>query len=483
MVFSSTIFLCAFLPAVLLLYFLMPTIWLKNIVLLIFSLFFYAWGEPTYIVLMVASILVNYVFGLLIHIFQRKGWSGKFFLFLSVIANLGMLFYFKYFSFVISTAVNILGAEWTIPEIALPIGISFYTFQGMSYVIDVYREKGKSGEEPLVQKNIFKLALYISMFPQLIAGPIVRYSDINKALTKRTHSFEKFASGVEIFIIGLTKKVVFANILGAAADHIIAGGFTQIGVPHAWLSALLYMLQIFYDFCGYSEMAIGLGRIFGFEFCKNFDYPYISRSITEFWRRWHISLSTWFRDYLYIPLGGNRRGNVYFNLSMVFIATGIWHGADWSFILWGLWHGLFMLIERLIKKKNISIPCPKIISSVMGWVYTMSVVFFGWVVFRMADLQKSVDYFKAMFGVTTPEFIPYNINWYLDNRTLFILAAAIFCCIPWKQIVESIVPAVKKVWDSLAFIIVKRAALVCLLIICFILITNSTYNPFIYFRF
>ncbi len=483
MVFSSTVFLCMFLPAVLLLYFLMPKLSLKNAVLLIFSLVFYAWGEPTFIVLMLTSIVTNYVYGLAIHALQKRGKSGKFLLFLSAITNLGMLFYFKYFSFVVTSVASLVGAAWTVPQITLPIGISFYTFQGMSYVIDVYREKGDVQEDSLVQKNIFKLALYISLFPQLIAGPIVRYKDVSKALAERTHSFQKFASGMELFIIGLSKKVIFANVLGGVADQIIAGGFTQIGAVHAWVSALLYMLQIFFDFCGYSEMAIGLGRMFGFEFCINFNYPYISRSITEFWRRWHISLSTWFRDYLYIPLGGNRRGNVYFNLFVVFLATGIWHGADWSFIIWGLWHGLFMLIERILKKKQVSIPCPKVIRSVLGWLYTMSVVYVGWILFRMANLEKSVNYFKAMFGITTPEFVPYNINWFLNKRTLFILIVALLCCVPWKEIFEKRIPRLKQVWEHSLFIIAKRLVLLCLLVICFILITNSTYNPFIYFRF
>lgn len=349
----------------------------------------------------------------------------------------------------------------------------------MSYVIDVYREK----EYELVQKDIIKLATYISMFPQLIAGPIVRYSDIAPSLSKRTHSVEKFVCGIEIFIIGLSKKVIFANILGNVANVMIEEGLQYATAGQLWNSAILYMLQIYYDFCGYSEMAIGLGRMFGVEFMKNFDYPYISHSVTEFWRRWHISLSTWFRDYLYIPLGGNRKGSVYFNLSVVFLATGIWHGADWSFILWGIWHGVFILIERVLKKKNISIPLPKTLKIIAGWLYTMVVVLLGWVVFRLASMTASITYFKGMFGIVKPEFIPYDLSWYLNNRTLFVFVIAILCCIPWKQILEKYVPKVEGIWIHPVFIIVKRTVLLALMVICFLLLTNSTYNPFIYFRF
>lgn len=483
MVFSSIVFLCAFLPAVLLCYFLVPGIKAKNVVLLIFSLFFYAWGEPTYVMLMIVSIVLNYLFGIWIHHLKVKTKQCRFVLFLGVIANLSMLFYFKYFTFAATTLVNLLGVGWTVPEIALPIGISFYTFQGMSYVIDVYRDKDPAGDSPLVQKNIIKMATYISMFPQLIAGPIVRYGDIHEKLNHRTHTFSAFAEGAEIFIIGLAKKVVFANILGSVADKMIEGGLNQVPPAHAWVSALLYMLQIFYDFSGYSDMAIGLGKIFGFEFPKNFDYPYISRSVTEFWRRWHISLSTWFRDYLYIPLGGNRRGNVYFNLSVVFLATGIWHGADGSFLIWGMWHGMFMLIERVMRKKQLSIPLPNPIKSAAGWLYTMLVVYFGWIVFRLASLSDTITYMKAMFGMTELGFVPFDIGWYLDNRAIFVLVIALLCCIPWKQIAVKCSPKAEAVWNSQVYVLCKRFLLLLLLAICFILITNSSYNPFIYFRF
>ena len=483
MVFSSTVFLCAFLPLVTLFYYIIPGKWPKNIILLLFSLVFYAWGEPSFIILMVISILANYLFGILIHRCHKKDRKGIIPLTVSVIFNIGLLFYFKYFTFFTSSVLPLLGVNWTVNEIALPIGISFYTFQGMSYVIDVYREDVGDPSKVMVQKNPVKVALYIAMFPQLIAGPIVRYEDILPYLDKREHSFAKFAEGIEIFIIGLAKKVVFANILGELATSLMETNVDMIGTGHAWIGAVCYTMQIFYDFSGYSQMAIGLGKMFGFEFMENFNFPYISRTITEFWRRWHISLSGWFRDYLYIPLGGNRRGNVYFNLFIVFLATGIWHGAAWGFIIWGLWHGLFMLLERIIKKKT-SFKIPGITGSVLGWIYTMLVVVFGWVLFRIVDLAPTVKYIKLMFGIGEPEFVRYGIMYYLNNRTLTVLIIALICCIPWRSIIEKYAPsAAGKVFKNPVFVTVKRSLLLLLFAVCFMLITNSTYNPFIYFRF
>ncbi|MBQ4562360.1 MAG: MBOAT family protein [Clostridia bacterium] len=472
MVFSSTIFLCVFLPLVLLLYYIAPGKWAKNIVLLVFSLIFYGWGEPRLLILMVVSLLANYLFGILIHHSHLKDRKGKLWLWLSVVFNIGLLFYFKYFTFAAESIAALTGADWVIKEIALPIGISFYTFQGMSYVIDVYRED--ISVKPMVQKNPVKVALYISMFPQLIAGPIVRYEDILPYLDKRKHTLEKFAEGVEVFIIGLAKKVIFANLLGEVATSLMETNVGMIGTSHAWLGAICYTMQIFYDFSGYSEMAIGLGKMFGFEFMQNFNFPYISRSITEFWRRWHISLSGWFRDYLYIPLGGNRRGNVYFNLFVVFLATGIWHGAAWGFVIWGLWHGAFMLIERILKKHPLSVRLPKFLSGALGWVYSMLVVIFGWVLFRIVDLPATLDYIKLMLGIGNPEYVRYGVMYYLNARTLTVLIAAVICCFPWKNIIKP-----KGAW----FTVFKRIALTALFVISFMLITNSTYNPFIYFRF
>ena len=483
MVFSSTIFLCVFFPLVLLLYYVLPGEKIKNIILLLTSLVFYAWGEPKYIVLMVSSIIANYFFGLSIHHSHQKGKKGSLMLAVSVVFNLGLLFYFKYFIFVATGVADLLGQRWNIAQIALPIGISFYTFQGMSYVIDVYREDITRPEEIMVQKDPIKLALYIAMFPQLIAGPIVRYADIKPYLGRRKHGFEQFARGAEIFIMGLGKKTVFANLLGEVATSLMETNVTMISTPQAWVGALCYSMQIFYDFCGYSEMAIGLGKMFGFEFMKNFEYPYISRSITEFWRRWHISLSQWFRDYLYIPLGGNRRGNVYFNLSVVFLATGIWHGAAWGFVLWGMWHGAFMLIERGLKKHSLHIKLPRAVSAVLSWGYTMLVVMLGWVLFRIVDVADTWQYIKLMFGVVENEFVRYSLGWYLNARTLTVLLLALFCCVPWKEILDKRIPSLEKLWSNPVFVTVKRVALLMLLAVCFSLIVNSTYNPFIYFRF
>ena len=484
MVFSSSIFLFVFLPLTLLLYYITPrNITVKNVILLVFSLIFYAWGEPKYIILMIVSIILNYLFGLCIHKRHLQGQKGVGILVFSVLLNIGLLFYFKYFNLLADTAQLLLNLDWDIKQIALPIGISFFTFQGLSYVIDVYREDVSSPETTVVQKSLLKLALYISMFPQLIAGPIVRYTDIETSLSVRPNTLSQFTSGVEIFIIGLAKKAILANLLGETADTIMQDNFMIISCAQAWIGILCYTLQIYYDFCGYSEMAIGLGRMFGFEFKKNFDYPYISRSITEFWRRWHISLSQWFRDYLYIPLGGNRRGNVYVNLFIVFLATGIWHGADWSFLFWGIWHGIFILIERIMKKRSIRIPVPKTLAPILGWFYTMLVVISGWILFYTTSTIKTLEYVKLMFGLERREFIGFDTSWYLNGRTLTVFVAAIVCCLPWKQILEKRIPKICGLWEHPAFVLAKRIVLLFFMFICFLLIVNSSYNPFIYFRF
>lgn len=477
MVFSSVIFLCGFLPLMIAGYYLAPGDRLKNWLLLLGSLFFYAWGEPKYVFLMLFSITGNFFGGLWIHRQKCRGKSARLLLLLSILFNLGLLFYFKYSTFLLESLSRLLQQSWAIRNVALPIGISFYTFQGMSYVIDVYRENPK--ENPVVQQDYIKLALYISMFPQLIAGPIVRYSDIQPYLGHRQVSWESFADGTERFIQGLGKKAVFANILGETATQIMETDAGMISAPAAWIGILCYTMQIFYDFSGYSDMAVGLGKIFGFSFLENFNYPYISKSITEFWRRWHISLSQWFRDYLYIPLGGNRRGNVYFNLFVVFLATGIWHGAAWGFLLWGLWHGAFILIERVIKNKKPDWRLP----SVLSWAYTMLVVMIGWVLFKLVDLSATISYLKVMFGIEQAEFIRYGLSWYLNGRVLTVLLLAILCCFPWKKSLCGKIPAVDRFCQGQAFAIAKRLCLLGVLFISFLLIANSTYNPFIYFRF
>ncbi|MBR5359908.1 MAG: MBOAT family protein, partial [Lachnospiraceae bacterium] len=408
----------------------------------------------------------------------------------TILYNLGILFYFKYFNLFMETVNSVFRRNISWVEVALPIGISFYTFQGMSYVIDVYRGDclpDRNGERvELVQKNPINLALYISMFPQLIAGPIVRYTDIKDSLKQRITNADTFAKGAERFIIGLAKKAILANSIGEAADKILGGNVEYMGVPVAWLGAICYTLQIYYDFSGYSDMAIGLGKIFGFDFLENFNYPYISRSITEFWRRWHISLSSWFRDYLYIPLGGNRRGNVYVNLLIVFIATGIWHGAAWSFLLWGLWHGLFMLIERYFRKRGGSNPFEKL-PSWLKWMYTMVIVMFGWVLFKLENVPDTLSYIGAMFGAGAGGYTEFSARYYLDNKMIVLLIIAILACVPWGEVLPGLiggrVVAFNAAQPGSPVCAVRRTLLILLLVISMLFIVNSTYNPFIYFRF
>lgn len=505
MVFSTIIFLCVFLPLTIAGYYILPDK-LKNVFLLLCSLFFYAWGEPKFVWLMLFSVGCNYLFGMWIHklefintkISQEKiQKTKKAVVVLGVGLNLSLLFIFKYFTFVMESIKDAVHGEFDVIQIALPIGISFYTFQGLSYIIDVYREEGKqlsNGERcSIVQKNPLHLALYISMFPQLIAGPIVRYEDIRGDLAKRKVSSAQFASGLERFIIGLGKKAILANMTGKIAVAIFASDFQYLSMPVAWVGALAYTLQIYFDFSGYSDMAIGLGAVFGFHFNENFNYPYISKSIREFWRRWHISLSGWFRDYLYIPLGGNRKGNVYLNLLIVFLATGIWHGAAWGFLFWGLWHGFFLVLERILSKKQKQSNKKNPIPAIIQWMYTMCVVVTGWVLFNLVELKPSLSYLAVMFGITKNDFCAYDVRYYLTNQNLFFFLLACICCLPWVQWIKNskyykrfITPVGKhENLDGIyvGFLCVKRALLLFVLVFSFLFIINSSYNPFIYFRF
>ncbi len=480
MVFSSLIFLTVFLPVTMILYYAIPSIRWKNCLLVVCSLFFYAWGEPKYMFLMAASIVVNYSFGLLIHRVRLRCLRRKLLLIAAVLFNLGLLVYFKYFGFLCQIVNSVLSRPLSFKEIALPIGISFFTFQGLSYVIDVYREDPADASTYVVQRNFLDLALYISMFPQLIAGPIVRYHDIQPYLRGRTHSAAQFARGVELFIWGLSKKVLLANLLGQTVDRIMVENVRMINAPIAWLGSVCYSLQLFFDFSGYSQMAIGLGKMFGFEFQENFNYPYISTSITEFWRRWHISLSQWFRDYLYIPLGGSRKGNVYFNLFVVFLATGLWHGAAFGFLIWGLWHGLFILIERFLKKHPLGrVRLPKPVT----WLYTMLVAVLGWTLFRLVSLRDTWYYLGILFGRNRPDFLRYGLSWYLDTRTTVVLIGAVLLCVPWLQLLKKPIPKLDSALNSIPLTVCRRVFAVALLGVCFLFISNSTYNPFIYFRF
>lgn len=472
MVFSSSIFLFIFLPVVLLGYYVIRKP-LRNAFLLIMSLGFYAWGEPKFVFVMIASILLNYAAGLLIDWTKRTrglGWQ-RLALWLTVAFNLGMLFYYKYADFTLSVLNRTLGLSLPSLGIVLPIGISFFTFQGMSYVLDLYMGKVS------VQKKLLNVALYISLFPQLIAGPIVRYSDVNDQIDDREINVEKFASGVRRFTIGLTKKVLLANITAQTVDEIFALLPVSMDVSTAWLGVICYALQIYFDFSGYSDMAIGLGSMFGFTFLENFNYPYISRSITEFWRRWHISLSTWFRDYLYIPLGGSRKGNVYVNLCIVFLATGIWHGAAFTFILWGIWHGVFRLLERVMQQKGrkflTDIP-------VVNYIYTLLVVLLGWVLFRADSVSYALQYAGRMFGLVRAGTICYTFGWFLTPKLLIVLICALIACVPLKQVFVR-----TSAWleQSDIGLTLRNVYTVAMLVLSVALVMTSTYNPFIYFRF
>ena len=466
MLFSSVSFLFMFLPLVCAAYLLVRRE-LKNDVLLLASILFYAWGEPRYLAVMLTTILINYAGAVLIDKYRSR---GKLILALSVVADLSFLFYFKYFNFVLTNVNSLFHAGFEPLNVVMPIGISFYTFQAMSYLVDVYR-----GETP-VQKSVYKLALYVSLFPQLIAGPIVKYRDVADQIDGREESFDKVAYGAKRFTVGLAKKMLIANTLGAVADKIFEQPINQFSVSTAWIGALAYAFQLYYDFSGYSDMAIGLGSIFGFKFLENFNYPYISKSITEFWRRWHISLSTWFKEYLYIPLGGNRvskRRNL-FNLFVVFLATGVWHGAAWNFVVWGLWHGLFIIIEKatgFAKKEGGRA------FTAMKHVYTILVFLFGWVLFRADNVNYGLKYIRRMLGLYRRDNITFDTAYYVDGKVLLIFAAAFVCAMPvFKNMLA--VPPERKALRCLV-----NAGVLVLLLLSLSSVAASTYNPFIYFRF
>ncbi len=457
MVFSSVIFLFFFLPAVYIMYCLCSDIRMKNALLIMASLFFYAFGEPVYVILMTGSILTNYAMARLIAGYQKR---ARIFLCMAVVFNLGLLVFFKYAALIIQTIRGLSVGQSSCPEIALPIGISFYTFQALSYCVDVYRDRG------LVQKNVWKLMLYISFFPQLIAGPIVKYHDIEKQLSDRAVTIGDTAVGIRRFICGLGKKLLIANSMAYIVDTLYT---TQINMAlTAWVSAVCYIFQIYFDFSGYSDMAIGLGRMFGFTFQENFQYPYVSTGIREFWRRWHISLSTWFKEYLYIPLGGNRKGKVRTTLNklVVFMATGIWHGADWTFLLWGLFHGLFITLEDhgLVPFKN----------RISTHIYTMLVIICGFVIFRADTIGQAVHIFGAMFT-----------GFHMEVVEMMILAKLLT---PWNvacAIVAAVLSTPVSCWlkRTIKNEAVYYAASLVLLAVCIMELASGSYNPFIYFRF
>ena len=467
MIFSTSIFLFAFLPIVIIVYNLFKG---SSRIYFLFcaSLLFYAWDRPEFVLVILLSIAINYVFGLLIHINTENKYLSKALLFISIVGNLGILFYYKYFNFIISTTNDIFGTNLMLHNIFMPVGISFFTFQGMSYVIDLYWRKIK------VQKNPFYIAFYISFFPQLMAGPIVRYITIEEQLYKRVETLEGFVQGVKRFIVGLGKKVIIANTVGFVADQIFSGPAIENTPATAWLGIICYTFQIYFDFSGYSDMAIGLGKMFGFKFPENFNYPYISKTLTEFWRRWHISLSTWFRDYLYIPLGGNKRGNTYVNLLIVFFVTGFWHGASFNFIIWGLWHGLFLIIERALKLRDIKNP----IFVPIRYIATMLIVIIGWVFFRVDNLPEAFSYVGIMFGVIEPINVGFTAWYYLSTRATIVIAIALIASTPLIK-----TQAFKHIQESASWKYVSAVLALALFSICIVFVVSSSYNPFIYFRF
>ncbi|MFR7718383.1 MAG: MBOAT family O-acyltransferase [Lachnospiraceae bacterium] len=473
MIFSSLLFLFRFLPAVLVLYYLAPRP-LRNLVLLLCSLVFYAWGEPVYIILMIVSILVSYTGGILVDRFKTQGKrrAARAALLGSSVVSLSLLGFFKYADFLIGTVDSLTGAGINLLKIALPIGISFYTFQTMSYTIDVYRGEAK------VQKNLISFGAYVTMFPQLIAGPIVQYKTIDRQLRTRKETAGQFAYGIHRFMIGLGKKVLLANNAGALWDTVSSMEHTQIPVVMSWIGLAAYTFQLYFDFSAYSDMAIGLGHMFGFRFLENFNYPYISKSITEFWRRWHISLSTWFRDYVYIPLGGNRVGvwKHIRNILVVWMLTGIWHGASWNFVLWGLYYGILLLIEKFVLGKYL-----KKLPGVFQHIYCMFFVMLGWNLFVFDDMSAGISFARALFGTYGAGFCSRETLYLLYNNAvlmvLLILGSTQFPARAGNWI------CAKLRGKETILTIVKNVFYVGIFLLSVAWLVDASYNPFLYFRF
>lgn len=461
MVFSSIFFLFYFLPIVLVVYYLSPSKF-KNIVLLLSSLLFYFYGEPKYVLLMISIIIITYIFGILINNYRKQ---SKLLLVISIIIITGNLIYFKYINFIVENINFFISNKLDFVHLALPIGISFYTFQVISYLIDIYIGKAK------VQKNILKLAMYVSLFPQLIAGPIVRYTTIENQIDKREYSFKKFSNGIRRFIIGLGKKVLIANILGVLINKFLAT--YDNSVLFYWLYAISGMLQIYFDFSGYSDMAIGIGKMFGFEFLENFNYPYIAKSITDFWRRWHISLSTWFRDYIYIPLGGNRVSTLKWirNILVVWFLTGLWHGAQWNFIIWGLYFGILLILEKIILQKYLN-KIPKIFTR----IYTLIIVMISFIVFNNQKLSETIKCLEGLIGINTSSIISDESIYYLKSYFVVLLIGIIGATPAVKMICSKIKPkGIKNLLDPIFLLFI--------FIISTSYIIDDSFNPFLYFRF
>ncbi len=466
MVFSSLTFMFYFLPIVLGIYFIMPIKW-KNLSLFLANLIFYGFGEPIYIFIMIASIFIDFTHGLWIEKHKANSRKSKFFLIQSIVLNLSLLFFFKYFDFFLITLQG-----WT-PffdsikplDLPLPIGISFYTFQTMSYTIDVYRGNNKA------QRNLINFGMYVTLFPQLIAGPIVKYKDVANQLIKRQITMTSFSLGIIRFSKGLFKKVLLANNIGLLWEIYRATPLHDLSVSAAWLGIIAFAFQLYFDFSGYSDMAIGLGHMFGFHFHENFNYPYIATSGTDFWRRWHISLSSWFRDYLYIPLGGNRVKTWKWcrNIILVWLATGLWHGASWNFVLWGLYYATVLIFEKQFLLKKLQ-QIPLIISRFYAWI----VILFGWMIFAIEDsLQTTLSYIQISFGLTNAPLISDDVLYYLNNYGV-ILALCIFCSTPFTQKINP---------ESKFYVIAMPCFILFTLVLSTAYLVNDSYNPFLYFRF
>lgn len=467
MLFSSIPFLFYFLPCVLLVYAIVPRR-LKNIVLLLFSLLFYGWGEPKYLWFMLATVVQGYVFGILIERFSASKRLSGVFLGASAVFSIALLGWCKYADFFIENFNALTGLGIPLLKIALPIGISFYTFQMLSYVIDIYRKSAPA------QKNPIDLAVYISMFPQLIAGPIVRYTDIEPQLKNRTHSMEKIAKGAVRFVIGLSKKILIANVLGELVATFKLSD--EKSVLFCWIYAVAYTLHIYFDFSGYSDMAIGLGHMFGFSFCENFNYPYISGSITEFWRRWHMSLGSWFRDYLYIPMGGNRvrKARWFFNIFVVWMATGFWHGAQWNFIMWGIMFAILLIMEKLwllpVLKK----------AGFVRHLYVMLLVIISFVIFDAESIKGAAVQIAAMFGFGAMPLLSPETMYYLKSFIVILIIAAISATPLPKKLYHA---AYGKRLSAIAVSIAEPVVLLALLALCTAYLIDGSFNPFLYFRF
>jgi len=469
MVFSSSVFFMAFLPITLLLYFLIPEKFLKvrNLWLLIASLFFYGWGEPKYIAVMAFSILFNYVMGRLVG-------KSRTLLILCIAGNLAILGFFKYTDFVIETVNAVSGGGLGLLNIALPIGISFYTFQTMSYIIDVYRGK------VLPQRDFIAFAAYVTLFPQLIAGPIVRYADVAEMLVGRKTNLDQIAEGVRRFIVGFGKKVLLANQVYVIWNEITLMPVSEISTATAWLGAVAFTFQIYFDFSGYSDMAIGLGKIFGFDYLENFNYPYISRSITEFWRCWHMSLSSWFKEYVYIPLGGNRKGlpRQILNIAVVWALTGLWHGASWNFVAWGMYFGVILILEKLWILKWLE-KCPALV----GHLYSLILIVLGWVIFALTDFGQMSEYMQVMFGGASA-FIDGDFKYLAWSRIWVLIACAIGSTPLVKLVCGRIAGTLSGVKNGEVILgVLETVVLLSILALSIAFLVSGSYNPFLYFRF